>query len=82
MLVPAHAPCVPYLRPHPYPSYARARPTRPLTKSLLTYPLAQVLKSREAAEQLHCVGATLPCNSTRAAAVRGGPNGYPAAVAE
>ena len=38
----------------------------------------KVLKSREAAEQLHCEAATHPCNSTRAAAARGGPNGYPA----
>lgn len=28
----------------------------------------KVLKSREAAEQLHCEAATRPCNSTRAAA--------------
>eukprot|EP00964_Phaeocystis_antarctica_P131022 scaffold94887_cov69-Phaeocystis_antarctica.AAC.1 len=41
---------------------------------------ARVLKSREAAEQLHCEAATLPCNTTRAAAARGGPSGYPAAA--
>ena len=44
--------------------------------------LPKVLKSREAAEQLHTEDATLPCNSTRASAARGGPNGYPTTAAD
>ena len=56
----------------------------PLADALATYEAEmmrrarpKVLKSREAAEQLHCEAATQPANSTRAAAARGGANGYP-----
>ena len=38
---------------------------------------AKVLKSRDAAEQLHCAAATHPSNGTRAAAARGGNHDYP-----
>ena len=67
---------VPDRLPHPPPGStprdapSPLRPLAPLQVEMMRRATPKVLKSREAAEQLHCAAATHPSNSTRAAAAR------------